>query len=180
MIGTDGFERRATELRTAFDRSFALPPAEETHEVDDLLAVRVSGDVYAIRLRDISWVVARRTVVAVPAAAPGLLGIAGIRGDIVPVFSLSSFLGYGDDHEAPTWTVLCSGEHPIGLGFAELEGYLRVPRSAVHADEASQGRRNYAMDLVATETGARPIIAVPLIITDIRNRRSPQRPRREQ
>lgn len=180
MIDTEGLERRAIELRTAFDRSFALRPHQETLEVDDLLAVRVSGDLYAIRLRDISGVVARRTIVAVPAAAPGLLGVAGIRGDIVPVFSLSSFLGYGDDHEAPTWTVLCGGEHPIGLGFAELEGYLRLPRSAVHADEASQGERNYVKDVVATETGARPVIAVPHIITDIRNRRGPQRPGREQ
>lgn len=180
MIETEGLERRAIELRTAFDRSFALPPHQETLEVDDLLAVRVSGDLYAIRLRDISGVVARRTIVAVPAAAPGLLGVAGIRGDIVPVFSLSSFLGYGDDHEAPTWTVLCGGEHPIALGFAELEGYLRLPRSAVHADEASQGKRNYVKDVVATETAARPVIAVPNIITDIRNHRGPQRQGGEQ
>lgn len=180
MIDTEGLERRAIELRTAFDRSFALPPPQETQEVDDLLAVRVGCDRYAIRLRDIGGIVARRTIVAVPAAAPGLMGVAGIRGDIVPVFSLSSFLGYGDDHEAPNWTVLCGGEHPIGLGFAELEGYLRLPRSAVHADETSQVKRNYVTGIVAIETGARPVIAVPAIITAIRNRRGPRRPGSEQ
>ena len=180
MIETEGLERRSTELRTAFDHSFALPPPQETQEVDDLLAVRVSGDLYAIRLRDITGVVTRRTIVAVPAAAPGLLGVAGIRGDIVPVFSLSSFLGYGDDHEAPSWTVLCGGEHSIGLCFAELDGYLRLPKSAVHADDVSRVEKHYVTDVVATETGARPVIAVPLIITDIRNWRGPQRPKREQ
>ena len=154
MSEPEGFERRAIELRDAFDRSFALPPLEETHEIDDLLAVRVSRDLYAIRLRDINGVVARRTIVPVPAAAPGLLGVAGIRGDIVPVFSLSSFLGHGEDHEAPTWTVLCGAEHPIGLGFAELEAYLRLPRSAVHADETPQVKRHYVTGVVATETGS--------------------------
>jgi chemotaxis signal transduction protein len=108
------------------------------------------------------------------------LGVAGIRGDIVPVFSLSTFLGYGQDHEDPTWTVLCGGEHPVGLGFAELDGYLRLPKSAVHADDASQAKKHYVTDVVATESGARPVIAVPLIITDIRNWRGPQRPKKEQ
>jgi len=175
MIETEGVERRATELRTVFDRSFALPPPREIQEVEDLLAVRVGGDPYAIRLRDIRGVVARRTVVTVPTRATGLLGVTGIHGDIVPVFSLSSFLGYGDDVETPAWTVLCGAEQPIGLAFAELEGHLRLPRCSVHADEDPNTTRKYVMEIAVIEAGARPVIALPLIITDICNRRSPQR-----
>lgn len=179
MTEAELLDERATELRVAFDRSFALPPPHEAPEVDEVLVVRVSDDLYAIRLRDISGLVARRTIVAVPAAAPGLLGVAGVRGDLVAVFSLSSLLGYGDDPEAPSWAVLCGGEHPIALGFAELEGYLRVRRAAVHADEALRVKRSYVTEVVATEAGARPVIDVSLIITDICSRSGLQRPARE-
>lgn len=180
MSGSNAFERRAHELRAAFDRSFAAPPQSGLVETEDLLAIRVGGDPYAVRLRDISGLIARRTLVAVPGGAAGLVGIAGIRGDIVPVFSLSVLLGYGEDAEPPPWTVLCGTEQPTGLGFAEFEGYLRLARSAVHADENLHAARKYVKELATTEAEARPVIAIPQILTDIRTPRGPQRSEKEQ
>jgi purine-binding chemotaxis protein CheW len=180
MSEREGVERRAYVLREAFDRSFAAPPVQETEELDDLLAVRVGGDRYAIRLRDIRGIIARLTIVAVPAGAPGLLGVAGIRGDIVPVFSLSLLLGYGDDPEPPAWTVLCNPEQPLGLAFAELEGYLRLPKSAVHPEENPHTSRKYVTEFAASEDGSRRVIAVPLITTEICSQRGPRRPETEQ
>ena len=72
-------ESKAAELRQAFDLSFALPPPQELVEVEDLLTIRVAGDPYAIRLRDIAGMVAGRKVVPVPAVTPDLLGLAGSR-----------------------------------------------------------------------------------------------------
>jgi purine-binding chemotaxis protein CheW len=179
MIDLEGLERSAHELRAAFDRAFAAPPPGGAEEVIDLLSVRVGGDPFAIRLRDIRGVFARRPVVAIPSGAPSVLGVAGIRGDIVPVFSLSSLLGYGDDREPPTWTVLCTADRPIGLGFRDLEGYLRIPSSARHPDEHPHVTKKYVTELASTAAGVRPVIAVPLIISDIRNRRGAERPERE-
>src|ERR1039458_7695948 len=88
-------ESKAAALRQAFDQSFALPPPPASQEVEDLLAIRVAGNPYAIRLRDIAGIVAGRKVVPVPAVRLDLLGLAGIRGGVVPVFGLASILGYG-------------------------------------------------------------------------------------
>lgn len=171
MIDAADLERKAADLRVQFDHSFALPPEQTTRETHDFLAIRVGGDPYAIRLRDISGIVARRTIVTVPARAPAFVGVAGIRGDIVPVFSLASFLGYGDDQEPPRWMILCGRDQPVGLCFAEFEGYLRLSSLAISANAVANPNKNYVTDVVATAIGARPVIGVSLVITDLRNQR---------
>lgn len=183
MKETAGAESSAAALRRAFDRSFSLPLEEASQEVDDLLSVRIAGDPFAIRLRDIAGVIGRRTIVSVPAAAPGLLGLAGIRGDLVPVFGLSPLMGYGDDGGSPTWIILCRGQEPIGLGFSELEGYLRAPRSALHAGEALDSihsTRRYIDRIAATDAGPLPVLGIHRVVAAIRSRLGGSPPQKDQ
>ena len=88
MNETQLVENKAAALRQAFDLSFALPPPPASPEVEDLLTIRVAGNPYAIRLRDIAGMVAGRKVVPVPSVTLDLLGLAGMRGGVVPVFGL--------------------------------------------------------------------------------------------
>ena len=172
-------DSNAAQLREAFDRTFALPPSLASSEVEDLLMIRVAGDPYAICLFDIAEIVSGRRVVSVPTVTPGLLGLAGIHGGIVPVFGLSSLLGYGPDPGSPQWMVLCGSEEPIALAFSDFEGYLQLPRSALHADENfSTTRENlkYVNQVASTPNGVRAVISVPLIMATIRNRISQHRP----
>lgn len=173
-------EGAAAALRRAFDLSFASPPAEASEEVEDLLAIRVAGDPYAIRLREIAGVVAGRKVVAVPAAALDLLGLAGVRGGVVPVFGLASMLGYLQAPGSPRWMILCGAEDPIALAFSEFEGYLRLPRSALHADENHRATRRYVNQVAITAAGARAVISISLVVAAIRNRSGLNRPTKEQ
>ena len=113
----------AAQLRQAFDSTFALPPSSASPQVEDLLTIRVAGDPYAIRLFDIAEMVSGRRVVSVPAVTPDLLGLAGIHGGIVPVFGLSSILGYGPDPGPPQWMIVCGSEDPIALAFSDFEGF---------------------------------------------------------
>jgi len=173
---------KAVQLRQAFDRTFALPPSLASPEVEDLLTIRVAGDPYAIRLLDIAEIVTGHRVVSVPAVTPDLLGLAGIRGGIVPVFGLSSILGYGPDSGSPRWMILCGSEEPIALAFAEFEGYLRLPASALHADEnfrATHEHVKYVNQVASTPDGVRAVISIPLIMATIRNRISQHRPTKE-
>ena len=171
---------RATELRHAFDLSFALPPPQASQEVEDLLTIRVVGDPYAIRLRDIAGMVAGRRVVPVPAATLDLLGLAGIRGGVVPVFGLASILGYGQAPGSPRWMILCGSEEPIALAFSDFEGYLRLPTSSLHAGEHPRATRQYVNQVASTEAGARAVISIPLVVATIRNRSGHNRPAKEQ
>lgn len=173
---------KAAQLRQAFDHSFALPPSADSPEVQDLLMIRVAGDPYAIRLLDITEIVTGRSVVSVPTIKPGLLGLAGIRGGIVPVFCLSSILGYGPASGSPRWMVLCGAEEPIALAFSDFEGYLRLPTSALHADEnfsATTAKTKYVSQVARTTDGVRAVISIQLIMATIRNRISPHRPTKE-
>ena len=131
---------------------------------------RIAGDPYAIRLRDIAGIVAARAIVSVPSAAPDFLGLVGIRGDIVPVFELSSILGYGNEADSVSWTLLCGAPETIALGFSELEGFLRLSKTHLHADQHREGARQYAHEIATTDAGDRPLIAIALVVAAIRNR----------
>lgn len=179
MSDVMGLEKRAAELRSTFDRSFALPPREATVATEDVLAIRVAGAPYVIRLREIAGIVARRKLTPVPSMASHLLGVAGIRGGIVPVFSLASLLGHGPSLDAPDWMVLCGTEDPLGLGFTEFEGYLRASQSAFHADEAASGTHGYVKEVLRTDAAILPVIAVPVVIANLKNRASHSRPAEE-
>jgi chemotaxis signal transduction protein len=172
----------AAQLRQAFDLSFALSPSQVSLEFEDLLMIRVAGEPYAIRLLDITEILRDRSVVSVPAATPDLLGLAGVHGGIVPVFCLSSILGYGPDSGSPRWIILCGSEEPIALAFSNFEGYLRLPSSALHADDefrAAHEHVNYVSQVAVTSDGVRAVISIALILASIRKQISPHRPTKE-
>ena len=175
-------DNMAAQLRQAFDRTFALPPSGAPPETEDLLTIRVAGDPYAIRLVDIAEIITERRVVSVPTVTPDLLGLAGIRGGIVPVFSLSSILGYASDFGSPRWMIICGSEEPIALAFSDFEGYLRLPASALHADEnfRATGEHVKCVNQVAsTPDGVRAVISIPLIMATIHHRINQHRPTKD-
>ena len=159
---------RAARLRSAFDHSFALPATASTSDVVDLLSIRIAGDPYAIRVRDIIEIATQRKIVPVPAAARDLLGLAGIRGAIVPVFGLASILGYAI--EAVRWLVLCGTHDPIALGFSELEGHTRIATSTLHVDDSAHPIRPYVKELVRADDVVRAVISIPLLVATLRTK----------
>lgn len=176
------FQNSAITLREAFDGSFALPATEQSEETRDFLSIRIAGDPYALSVSEMAGIVARRAIVPVPAAAPGFLGLAGIRGQIVPVFGLSALLGYGTD-DLPTWIVLCAAQAPIALGFSEFEGHLRLPKSALHAGEALHSLKpagQYVDQVAMTDAGARPVLEIRRLLVGIRSRLGAGPPRKEE
>jgi chemotaxis signal transduction protein len=123
---------RAQALRSAFDRAFSEPPTLAAASTEDLLAIRVAGDSYALRVSELSGLVSNRKVVALPTRAPHLLGIAGVRGALVPVYALAGLLGYDVARSPGQWLALCGRQEPVALAFEELEGFLRVPSAHLH------------------------------------------------
>ncbi len=171
---------RAAQLREAFDASFALPPRSASQDVVDLLALRVHHDAYAVLLDDISELVTPRRIVAVPSRTSHLLGLAGIRGGIVPVFGLASILGYPKNPDEPRWMILCGADEPIALAFSDFDGHLRPPTSSLHDGGDPRTTHQLVSQVAHTESGARPIVSIPLVLATIRNRVGPPRPTKEQ
>jgi hypothetical protein len=76
--------------------------------------------------------------------------------------------------------ILCGAEEPIALAFSDFEGYLRLPKSALHADENLRTTRQYVDQVASTEAGARAVINISRIVVTIRNRIGHHRLAKEQ
>jgi chemotaxis signal transduction protein len=162
---------KAAELRDAFDRARAIPFASQAGErMESLLAIRVCGDPYAVRISEISGLANDRKIVALPSAMPELIGLAGIRGALIPVYSLASLLGYSAEVVPGRWLALSGTGEPVGLVFSQFEGYAMVPYSQVYAAERKDETRTHVTHVVHTADVVRAVISIPLIHEVIQRR----------
>ena len=168
------FAVKAAELGRAFDRSFAEPPCIEQAPLEELLALRVGSDPYAIRLVEITGVFPGRAVTRLPNAVPEFLGIAGFRGNLVPVWDLGRLLGYPGG-EAPRWLVIAAAT-PVALAFDGFDGHLRLSRTAIASEEPGAQRRPHLREVVravgpsaqSQEGLIRPIVGVASVLGAIK------------
>jgi len=167
-----GVIERSTELRRAFDRSFAEAPVTRATELEDLLDIRVGFDSYAIHLDQVTGVFADKPVTPLPGSFPELLGIAGFRGAIVPVYDLRMLLGYPRGG-SQRWLILTAGQTRIALAFDQFEGHTRVARTAIAEEGGGESQRHHVREVVRTANLVRPIIHLPSILEAIR-KRAPQ------
>jgi chemotaxis signal transduction protein len=158
---------RAGTLRREFDEAFARVAGRQGAPVEDLLAIRVSGDPYALRLAECAGLFVDRNVTPLPTAVPELLGLAGFRATLVPVYDLRALLGYPRG-EAPRWMVSATGSAVVALAFDAFEAHLRVERAALVADDAPAQR--HAPRLARLPGGARPLLSVPSLLEAIEAR----------
>lgn len=131
---------RLAEFRRTFDETFAAPPPSGKEEGEDFLCCRVRGDGYALRVRELAAVSPAGRVIPLPSKTPELLGVAGHRGTLVPVYSLAALLGYGPGRESPRWLALVGDRDPLALALGELEGFRRVPRGDLQLPGREPGK----------------------------------------
>ena len=156
-----------TELRLAFDQSFAKPPALASATSVNLLSIRVAGEPYAIRVDEISRLVAGGRITPVPSPTPNLLGIAGIKGRFIAAYSLAMMLGYPRGGENPKWLAVCGKEKAFGLAFAEFEHLFQVPMTAFSIQPNELQAMKFASVIINTGTESRPVINIPMLVHQI-------------
>lgn len=162
--------RTVTELRAAFDRSFAEALAAEPPKLVDLLAVTVAEHRYVLRLSEIVAVHAERPIVPVPSSTPELLGLVGVRGQVVPVYDLGTLLGHGAG-AAPRWLAQVRAATSFALGFEQLEAHLRVPLDDVVVPPPdAPSTQPFARGTVVTPAGPRPLIDLAALVTRLTRR----------
>lgn len=153
---------RLVALRASFDRSFADPPREQVVQFHDLLAVTVAGRRYALRLAQSAGLFPNQPVTPLPGPIAALLGVAGFRGSIVPVYSLAAVLGQAPQPDS-RWLVLAAGAPAVALAFEELDGHLRVPADEIIEEQVGHGPRGCLRGIVQRPDGARPIVDVEAV-----------------
>ncbi|HEX7602068.1 MAG TPA: chemotaxis protein CheW [Polyangiaceae bacterium] len=168
MNGEHGDDtERVRALRQAFDETFARPPRAGVTDLEDLLGIQVGGDPYAVRLGEIAGLFVDKRIVPLPSTMPGLLGVAGIRGGVVPVYGLYALLGYPTPATPPRWFVL-TGER-VGLGFGDLDGYLRITSADV-AQVPSESAERHVRETVRVGGTQRAILSIPSVVETIKKR----------
>lgn len=119
-------ERRAVELREAFDRSFTLPLAVQARDEVELLVIKAGGASYGIRTSELVGLEADRKIVPLPSARAGLLGLCSAHDEVVAVFELAVVLGGPAASSRPRWIALHRDRELVALAFDELLEVRRV------------------------------------------------------
>jgi purine-binding chemotaxis protein CheW len=156
---------RAAELRSAFDRGFTAPLRVDTAAKQGLLAIRVGAEPYVVRLSEISGLFAEKTITRVPGGAAALLGIAGFRGAIVPVYGLRTLLGHAGT-QTPRWLVIAASAQ-VALAFEAFEGQLRVASDAVRHRQSGTEMPSSAREFVRTRDAVHPVLHLPSVLDAI-------------
>jgi len=162
---------KVAELRRVFDEARAVPFSAGTEgQAEDLLAIRISGDAYAIKVSEIAGLATGRKVVPVPSPIPELLGLAGIRGTLVPVYSLNALLGYGSQAERPRWLALCGTEECFALAFHEFEGYLSIAPGDLYPVEQKDAACIHVKEIARGLGAVRAVVSIALLRETIQER----------
>jgi purine-binding chemotaxis protein CheW len=157
---------RAAVLREAFDLSFAGTPAERGVAGENLLAIRIGADRYALRLGSVSGLVAGKQITWVPSPVPELLGIAGFRGTVHPVYDLAMLLGY-PKAASPRWIVLTAPES-IGLAFEGFDSFMSVtPESVVSRARSDPSGSRLHVNAFLESGGTYPVVDIESVIASI-------------
>jgi chemotaxis signal transduction protein len=165
---------RAAAMRDAFDRSFAAPRPPEPPPDEDLLAIRIGAEPYALRLSEVAALHADRQIARLPGATAALRGIAGFRGVVVPVYDLAVLLGH-PPAETVRWLAMAANE-PVAFTFAGIDGRLRVTREATVPSRTGESHQ-YVSDFARmTDQAMRPVLHLPTIIEAVKRLASPAPP----
>jgi chemotaxis signal transduction protein len=159
-------ESRALELRRAFDLTFRELPRQGNGDCENLLLTRVANEHYAVCTREIAGLIRCPTIVPIPSRNPALVGIAGICGEPIAVFSLAALMGHREPDVKPKLLLLCGAGERVGFSFAEVEGHVQMPRSRLIPVTDAGGRP--AGELADLGTRTRPVIKLAGLLEMIR------------
>ena len=165
----------AAALRCAFDASFAARRTLEAPVLEDLLAIRVGSQPYALRMSEIAAIHLDRKFVPLASRMSEMLGVAAFHGVLAPVFDLRALLGYPQG-PTPRWVVLARTPDPVALAFDLFEAHLRVPGEDVFSEtpEHKGARQRHVRGAVRTADVVRPLIHVASIIEALTKRVRPE------
>ncbi|MES2952254.1 MAG: chemotaxis protein CheW [Pseudomonadota bacterium] len=161
-------------LRQEFDQSFAQPPHTAIAQRESLLAIRMGTAPYAMRVSEIAGLYVDRRIMPLPSPASQLLGVAGFRGQIAPVYDLASLCGYARA-SGTRWLILLRSQEPVALAFETFEMHFSVTSEEIVSTPgglpvAGGGPQAHFWDAANSGGVVRPIIQLTSLLHDIQQR----------
>jgi chemotaxis signal transduction protein len=163
-----GPQSAASLLRAEFDASFAEAPPEQAEGVQDLLAIRIGGDPYALRMADISRLAAGCGPVPWPTHAAAFSGLVGLRGEILPLWDLASLLGYAPTGRHTRWLAASNEAPHWAAAFEHFEATVKAPRRELSPYSGAGPGLGFADQLCSTGGILRPVLNFQKLSQSIR------------
>lgn len=158
----------AASLRAAFDAAFAEPASAVRPQTVALLVVRVGGETCALRTAELRGVERDRRVVPMPSTAPGFVGLAGVRGELLPVFRLATLLGHAVADRAAPWLLVAAGDARIALAVEAVETWREVaPDALVPAADAGPEGSEPIREVAALDGAVLRVVSVAAVVAAV-------------
>ena len=170
--GTLDPQREAKALREAFDLGFTKAPTVFPERRIGLILIRVGGAPMALRMDEVAGLARQRKVVGVAGSvSPGLRGLAGIRGQLLVVYSLGAIVDGASSssaYEPEDWLAMCARDRSVALSFGQFEGYREVRATDLHELGAREAPIRHAGALLRDVQGSRTVVSVLSVIEKLR------------
>lgn len=115
----------------------AAPALADRAEVRRFLTYRVDGRLYAMPADQVSEVIRTPTVARVPQGPKGLLGLANLRGAVLPVAGARGLLGRPSRPATPDdRCIVLDGAAPVALAVDAIDGLVTVEASRIETRQA--------------------------------------------
>jgi twitching motility protein PilI len=133
----EAFAMLVAVARGATESALPLPAQEQPAEQWRGLAFNVGSTRLLSEIGEVQEVIELPELTRVPGTAPWLLGIANVRGRLVPVVDLCGYLGFEKSTREEEWRVLVveDGELLCGLLVEQAFGMMQFERDDADADE---------------------------------------------
>jgi purine-binding chemotaxis protein CheW len=105
------------------------------------LTLRTDGQLYALEAAQVAEVIRRPAVARVPQAPRGLMGLANLRGSVVPVASLRGLLGAADAAVPEARAIVLDGTAPVALAVDSIGGLVSVEPGQIETRPAELAAR---------------------------------------
>jgi purine-binding chemotaxis protein CheW len=105
------------------------------------LTFRVGSELYALPAQQVAEIIRLPAVAHVPQAPRGLLGLANLRGNVLPVASLQGLLGGAATTETATRAIVLDGAAPVALAVDVVEALVIVDAEQIETRQAELAAR---------------------------------------
>jgi purine-binding chemotaxis protein CheW len=114
-----------------------MSEAVPSHEVHRFLTFKSEGRLYAVPATSVSEVTRMPPLARVPQAPPSLMGLANLRGTVLPVASVRGLMGRQDTAATPAARlIVLHAASPVALAVDEVADLVRVASEKVKTAEA--------------------------------------------
>src|SRR6185503_8400212 len=104
--------------------------------LEDLLVFRLAGESLGLRLVAVAEIIRPPDLAHMPLVPPSLLGLANLRGIVMPVVSLRALLHLPDvATDRSTRVIVVRGDNPVGFVVDSIRGLLAVATDRLERDD---------------------------------------------